>query len=355
MKSLSNKLWALVKTTFSEWTQDNAARLAAALAYYTIFSVAPLLVITIAIAGLALGSEVAQGQIVAQLRGLLGQQGAELIQGMIKSANKPTAGIVATAVSLITLLLGATGVFGELQSALNTIWNVKPKPQNGLILFALSRFWSLTMVLGIGFLLLVSLVLSAALSGIGAWMQGYVGEMAFIAQLINITLSFIVTTVLFALIYKLLPDLKIAWRDVWVGAVITALLFSIGRILIGFYLGNSAIGSSYGAAGSLVVVLVWVYYSAQILFLGAEFTQVYARTVGSRQSEGYLLGNAVAQPTPVIRASSPAVPSILQTLRTTQSELKQLRVSTPLVWLGGAVLVFMGVVQGLNEDRNQEV
>ena len=151
-----------------------------------------------------------------------------------------------------SLLLGATGVFGELQSALNTIWNVKPKPQNGLILFALSRFWSLTMVLGIGFLLLVSLVLSAALSGIGAWVQGYVGELAFMAQLINIALSFIVTTVLFALIYKVLPDLKIAWRDVWVGAVITALLFSIGRILIGLYLGNSAIGSSYGAAGSLV-------------------------------------------------------------------------------------------------------
>ena len=352
MKSLFNKLCALLKTTFEEWTQDNAARLAAALAYYTIFSVAPLLVIAIAIAGLALGSEAAQGQIVAQLRGLLGQQGAQLIQGMIESASKPAAGIWATVVGLITLLLGATGVFGELQSALNTIWNVKPKPQNGLILFALSRFWSLTMVLGIGFLLLVSLVLSAALSGIGAWMQGYVGEMAFIAQLINITLSFIVTTVLFALIYKLLPDLKIAWRDVWVGAVITALLFSVGRVLIGLYLGNSAIASSYGAAGSLVVVLIWVYYSAQILFLGAEFTQVYARTIGSRQSESHLLSGASTQPNLSPRVSLPTVTPIPQNLRNAQSELKRLRVPTPLVWLGSAALVLIGVVQALNEDRN---
>ena len=320
MKSVFNKLWALLKTTFEEWTQDNVARLAASLAYYTVFSIAPLLIISIAIAGLVLGSEAAQGQIVAQLRGLLGQQGAELIQGMIESANKPTAGIVATAVGLITLLLGATGVFGELQSALNTIWNVKPSPRNGLILFALSRFWSLTMVLGIGFLLLVSLVLSAALSGIGAWAQGYVGEMAFIAQLINITLSFIITMALFALIYKVLPDLKIAWRDVWMGAAITSLLFSVGRVLIGFYLGNSSISSSYGAAGSLVVLLVWVYYSAQILFLGAEFTQVYARTVGSRQYESNLLSGASAQPTPVPLVSSLAVPTIPNTLRTAQRD-----------------------------------
>jgi membrane protein len=230
------KLWPLAKTTFEEWNQDNAARLAAALAYYTVFSLAPLLIIAIAIAGLALGQEAAQGRIVAQLRGLLGQQGAELVQGMIESANKPSVGLLATVIGLITLLFGATGVFGELQSALNTIWNIQPKPQNGVLAFLQTRFWSLMMVLGIGFLLLVSLILSAILTGISTWVQGYIGEIAFIAQIINVVLGFGVSMVLLALIYKVLPDLKIAWRDVWVGAAITALLFGIGRLLIGLYL-----------------------------------------------------------------------------------------------------------------------
>lgn len=341
---MAQQLWHLIKTTVSEWSQDNAARLAAALAYYTVFSIAPLLIIAIAVAGLAFGREAAEGEIVAQLRSLVGQSGAELIQAMIQSASQPAAGVLATVIGLATLLFGATGVFGELQSALNTIWNVQPKPVNGVIAFVRTRFLSLTLVLGIGFLLLVSLVLSAVLAGISTWVRGYVGDIAVIAQAINLALGFGVITLLFAMIYKLLPDLSVAWSDVWVGAVITALLFSVGRLLIGLYLGNSSVASTYGAAGSLVVVLVWVYYSAQILFLGAEFTQVYARTYGSRRHEQYLL----VSDSPAPAAPAQAAP---QRQRITQPDGQALKVPAPLVWLGTAALVVIGVVQALQDDR----
>lgn len=273
----------LLKETFSEWSKDKASRLAAALAYYTTFSLAPLLIIVIAIAGAVFGEEAARGEIVGQIQGLVGRDGAEFIETAIENANKPTTGRFASIVSVVVLLFGASGVFAELQDALNTVWEVQAKPERGLINVIRNRFLSFTMVLGVGFLLLVSLVTSAALAAT----VNFFGHLLppgldFVWQLVNFIFAFIVSTVLFGLIYKVLPDVKIGWSDVWIGAALTSVLFSIGRYLLGQYLGNSSFGSTYGAAGSLVVVLAWVYYAAQILFFGAEFTQVYARKYGSQ-------------------------------------------------------------------------
>jgi membrane protein len=271
----------LVKETFAEWSRDKASRLAAALSYYTIFSVAPLLIIAIAVAGLVFGREAAARQLAAEAQGLLGPQAAEAIQGMLQSAGKTGAGIVATAVGVGTLLLGASGAFAQLQDALNTIWEVKPKAGRGVRGMLRDRFLSFSLVLAIGFLLLVSLVLSAALAAVGKYLAGILPVSSALMQGLNFALSFAVTTFLFALIFKVLPDVRIRWRDVWIGAAVTALLFSVGRFLIGLYLGRSSVSSAYGAAGSLVVLLVWIYYSAQILLLGAEFTQVYASKFGN--------------------------------------------------------------------------
>jgi membrane protein len=275
-------VWELLKETISDWSQDKASRLAAALAYYTTFSIAPLLVIVIAIVGLIFGREAVQGQIEAQIQGMVGEDSAELIQEMIQGTNNPTSGTIATVIGLATLLFGATGVFAQLQDALNTIWEVEPKPGRGLMGIVIARFTSFTMVLGIGFLLMVSLVVSAGLAALTEFLQGNLSDIAWLAQIVNFIISFGVITLLFAMIYKLLPDVKIAWSDVWIGAAVTALLFTLGKFLIGLYLGHSEVASSYGAAGALIVMLLWVYYSAQILFLGAEFTQVYAKRFGSR-------------------------------------------------------------------------
>ncbi|MBW4664538.1 MAG: YihY/virulence factor BrkB family protein [Chroococcus sp. CMT-3BRIN-NPC107] len=276
-------IFTLLKETFDEWNKDKASRLAAALAYYTVFSLSPLLIIAIAIAGAIFGEEAARGEIVGQIQGLVGKDGAEFIQTAIESAAKPTeGGGFASAVSVVVLLFGASGVFSQLQDALNTIWEVQPDPKAGAGGFIRARFLAFSMVLGIGFLLLVSLLLSATLSGV----IGYLGHLfpiiSSLLQVANFVLGFIVTTVLFGLIYKFLPDVKIKWNDVLIGAAITSLLFSIGRYVLGLYLGNSSFGSTYGAAGSLVIILAWVYYAAQILFFGAEFTQVYARRYGSQ-------------------------------------------------------------------------
>jgi membrane protein len=277
-------LLLLFRDTFNEWNMDKAPQLAAALAYYTIFSLAPLLIIVIALAGLALGQQQVQEAVLAQARGIIGEKGAEFILELIQGVRAPGAGVVATVVGLITLLLGAAGVFGQMKAALNTIWNVQPYQITGLragiVQFLKDQFLSFTMVLGIGFLLLVSLILSAILAAVSKFASAYVPAPAF--QVLDFALSFVVITVLFAAIYKVLPDAYVAWTDVWIGAAITSLLFTIGRYLIGLYLGQSSITSSYGAAGSLVVILLWIYYSAQILFFGAEFTQVYANRFGSR-------------------------------------------------------------------------
>ena len=276
----------LLKETVREWREDGANRLAAALAYYTTFSLAPLLVLVIAIAGLAGGQEAAQTQTMAQVEDLLGVEGREFIEGMIESASRPETGLTATFIGAVTLLFGALGVFGELQNSLNTIWEVKPKPAKGWVdgvkRFVIKRILSFTMVLGIGFLLLASLVLSAAVSALGEYISSRWPMADFWLGLINFIVSFLVITLLFAMIFKFLPEIKIAWKDVWLGAAVTSVLFSLGKFLIGLYLGRSEVGNTFGGAGSLAILLIWIYYSAQILFFGAEFTQVYANRYGSK-------------------------------------------------------------------------
>jgi membrane protein len=269
--------WILLRNSFIEWLEDKAPRLGAALAYYTAFSLSPLLVIVIAIAGLVFGQEAAEGQIIAQMQGLVGHDGAQAIAAMVQNARKPSSGIIATVVGLATLLIGATGVFGELRDALNTIWEVQPRPGRGLTGLIKDRFLSFTMVVGVGFLLLVSLSVSAGLAAMGRFLGSMLPGLVILSQIINFVVSLSVIGILFALIYRYLPDLKIPWHDVWIGAALTAGLFEIGKFLIGFYLGNSSISSAYGAASSLAIILVWIYYSAQIFLLGAEFTHVYAK------------------------------------------------------------------------------
>jgi membrane protein len=276
-------LFSMLKQAFSDWNEDNAPRMGAALAYYTIFSIAPLLLIAIGIAGLVFGAEAAQGRIVEQLDGLVGRSGAEAVQTMLQNAHKPESGLVATVIGAITLLLGASGVFTELRAALNAVWNV-PAPRKGGIMKALKdRFASFAMILVVGFLLLVSLLLSAGLSAFGKYVGGFMPGTVVLLQVLNVVVSLAVITALFAMIYKLLPDTRIEWRDVWVGAAITSALFVVGKFAIGLYLGRSSVASTYGAAGSVVVLLVWVYYAAQILFFGAELSHVYAVRHGSRK------------------------------------------------------------------------
>ena len=274
---------SLFKQTASEWMEDDAPSLGAALAYYTVFSLAPLMTIAIAIAGFFLGKEAAQGQIFDELRGLLGAEGGKAVEEMVQSANaQPTAGVVATIISVIMLLFGASGVFGQLQASLNAIWGVKAKPGRGVLGIIKDRLLSFGFTLVVGFLLLVSLLLTAGMALMADWIGGLMPGSEALAYVLNIVLSLSMITLLFATIFKFLPDAKIAWHDVWIGAFLTALLFTIGKFALGIYLGKSGVASSYGAAGSLIVLLLWVYYSSQILFFGAEFTQVYANRFGSR-------------------------------------------------------------------------
>ena len=275
-------LWKLLKDAAAEWSRDEAPRLGAALAYYATFSLAPLLIIAVAIIGLVFGPEAATGQIVGQIQGLVGQDTATTIQAMIAKSNQPATSILASVIGLVALLFGASGVFGELQQSLNAIWDIEPRPKRGLWATVKDKFFSFSMVLGTGFLLLISLVISAALAAISNIVIGLMPGWGVITQIINFIISMAVITVLFALIFKYVPDAEIAWADVWIGAMVTALLFTLGKALIGFYIGYSSLSSTYGAAASLVVILLWVYYSAQILFFGAEFIQVYANTYGSR-------------------------------------------------------------------------
>jgi membrane protein len=276
-------LLSLLRESASNWLEHKAPMHGAALAYYTVFSLAPLLVIAIAIAGFALGQEAARGEIFNQVRGLIGADAARSIQDAVQSASaRPSTGIFAAAVGFAALLFGASGVFGQLQTSLNTIWSVEPRPGRGLKGIIQSRFLSFSFILVIGFLLLVSLLVSAAITFVAKWVGGMSPTVEFTAQVANIVVSLAVITALFALIFKFLPDVRISWHDVWTGAFLTALLFSVGKLVLGWYLGSSSVSSSYGAAGSLIVLLVWVYYSAQILFFGAEFTRAYANRCGSR-------------------------------------------------------------------------
>lgn len=272
----------LLKQTFQEWNEDKAPRLGAALAYYTVFSIAPLLVILIAIAGIFFGDEAASGQIAHQIDQVVGAQAAQFIQQMIESARKPSDSIVATIIGVGTLLLGAMGVFGQLQDALNTIWEVQPKPGQGFLATIKARLTPFVMVIGVAFLLLSSLAVSAAIAALGTWMENSLPLPAFVLQIINFTIGFFIVTLMFALIFKVLPDAQIQWHDVWIGAAMTTVLFLLGQIGLGWYVGKVSAQSSYGAAGSLVAVLMWVYWTSQILFFGAEFTQVYANKFGSK-------------------------------------------------------------------------
>ena len=278
------RLISLLKETFKEWNEDKASRLAAALSYYTVFSLAPLLVLVIAIAGAVLGEQAAEGQLVGQIRGLVGQEAAEFISTAIRGADRPgeNSGLLPSIISIAILLFGATGVFVQLQESLNTIWEVAPKPGRQVKGFLQQRFLSFGMILVIAFLLLISLVVSAVLAALNSYLSNLLPGVDFLWVVLNWVISLGVITFLFALIFKFLPDVEITWKDVTIGAFITSVLFTIGKSLIGLYLGNSSFSSTYGAAGSLIVVLAWVFYSAQILFFGAEFTQVYARRYGSR-------------------------------------------------------------------------
>jgi membrane protein len=276
-------LCSLTRESVSRFSQDFAPSMGAALAYYTIFSIAPLLIIAIAVAGFVFGENAARGEVFAQLRGLIGDQGAAAIEATVKSASQTGSGTFAALVGIVILLLGATSVFAELQSDLDRIWD-SPKPAKpGIWGILRGRVLSFGMVLGIGFLLLVSLVLSAALAALGhLWRGAFPGGDMFV-QVVNFIVGFLIITGLFALIYKVLPRCDIGWADVWIGATVTSLLFSIGKSLIGLYLGRSSVASSFGAAGSLVIVLLWVYYSAQIFLFGAEFTRTYSYSHGTRK------------------------------------------------------------------------
>lgn len=285
--SAARRASAFLTEVFSKWSEDRALTHGAALAYYTFFSLAPLLVLAIAIAGLVFGRQAAQGEIVSQIQGVVGEDGARTLEAMILRASQPRAGATATVVSLATMLFGASGVFGQLQSSLNEIWDAPTRRDTGSAVGNLvrRRLLAFAMILAIGSLLLLSLAVSALLAGLHDAIDEYAPRAAEALPLVDFGVSLAVVIVLFAVLFKLLPDVQQRWSDVWVGATVTAVLFTLGKVLIGLYLGRASATSIYGAAGSLVLVLLWIYYSAQILFLGAEFTEVWARSFGSRRGQ----------------------------------------------------------------------
>jgi membrane protein len=281
-RRLEGRTWfVLAKETMVEFFDDRVPMLGAAVAYYTLFSLAPLLVIALAIAGFFFGQEASSGQLAATLGGLLGAQGAQAVQDMVANARRPGAGVLATVLGIVALLFGAGGVFGQLQVAMDTIWDVKRRKGRGVKGFVKDRFFSFAMVIGVGFLLLVSLIVTTILSVMGKFLSGTLPGGETLWLVLNFLISLAIMTGLFGLLFKIVPDVKVAWRDVLIGGFLTAILFTLGKFLIGLYLGRGSVGSVYGAAGSLVIVLVWIYYSAQIFFLGAEFTQVYANRYGA--------------------------------------------------------------------------
>jgi membrane protein len=273
--------WSPLQQTFSQWSEHKDSRLGAALAYYSIFSIGPLIVIAITIAGLVFGAEAVQTQVISALHGFLGDNGTQAVDAMLKGANRPREGVFATIIGVGALVFAAVGVVVQLKDALNTVWEVESPPGSGIWRFVRTYIWSLAGVLSLGFLLLISMLLTAALSAAGKYIAPYLPEVTL--QAAGSLSSFAVISVLFAMMFKWLPDTQIAWRDVWLGAVLTAALFEVGKFLIGLYIGKQGLESSYGAAASIVVVLIWVYYTAQLVLMGAEFTNVYARRYGSQR------------------------------------------------------------------------
>lgn len=276
------KIGRLFRETFKEWQEDNASRIAAALAYYAVFSISPLLVIAIAIAGTFFGQQTAQDQITEQLTALVGKDGVQPVLMALDNISQPEIRGVASLISVGVLLLGASGFFAQLQDALNTVWKVKPQPGQGIWIFIRKRVSSFLMVLAIGLLLILSLILSAVVSTLSKYQTDYLPGWAILWENLDFIVSLGLMTFIFGLMFKYVPDAKIAWKDVFVGSVITALLFLFGKFLLGVYLSKGSLGSAYGAAGSLIVLLAWIYYSAQIILFGAEFTQVYTRIYGSK-------------------------------------------------------------------------
>ena len=353
----ASQAWGVLKQAVSGWVEHRAWSEGAALSYYTAFSIAPLLLIVISVAGLAFGEEAARGAVVQQLQGMVSEDAAKAIEGLLQSASKPSEGIVSTLIGVVLLVLGATTVLAELQSALDTIWQAPQREQPGGVWgFIRSRIVTVAMVLGIGFLLLVSLVVSAAIAALGRFWDPVFGGWEALATVFNLLVSFALVTALFGMIYKFLPHVRIRWHDVWVGAAVTALLFTLGKYLIGLYIGKGAVASGFGAAGSLVVLLVWVYYSAQIFLLGGVFGGVSARTLGSRRhpdesaarpTRPTLRATATAttrnaRPSPAVsstraaRASPPAVEAAVPSgwLGRLRGRLE----SAPVPWVGGAVV-----------------
>ncbi len=285
MKLNRSLAWSLVKKTVSSWAGDFAPSMGAALAFYTVFSIAPLLLIVTAVAGYFFGVNAARGEIVSQLTGLMGKAGAQAVEVIIASANNPSQRSIAAAIGVVVFLVGATTVFNELQDSLNRIWKAPRGPRTtGVFTLVRARLLSFGMILAIAFLLMVSLLVSAALSALGKWWEPLFSGWESVAQVLNFVLSFALITVLFALIFKIMPQTGVRWRDVWIGAAITSMLFTVGKQLVGLYLGRSSVVSSFGAVGSLAVVLLWVYYSAQIFLLGAEFTWVYSSSHAAQDS-----------------------------------------------------------------------
>jgi membrane protein len=277
--------FAIAKEAVNEWLEDKVMKMSASLAFFSMLALAPLIVISLKVLSVFLGAKAASGQLQHQVGAMAGEQVAQGIQTTMQAANKPGSGIVATVLSVLIALWGAASLFGELQDSFNTIWEVKPKPNLGVMAWIKNRFFSMTMVMGVAFMLLVSMVVSTIITGISGWFIGHLfGTGGTASKVIAFLIDFVVSTglitVLFATMFKYLPDVKIGWRDVWVGGFVTSVLFQIGKYVLGIYLGKAAPGSAYGAAGSLVALLIWVYYSGFILYFGAEFTQVYARKGG---------------------------------------------------------------------------
>ena len=300
---------SLLKKTYSNWSARQAPRLGASVAFYTLLSFAPLLILTVAVAALVFGQQGAQAGLIDQTRQMIGGRGADTVKSLLSHAQKPSSGVMASIIAFVTLLFGASGVFSELRDALNIIWDAEPKNESGFLGMIKQKLFSFGMVLSVGFLLLVSLIISAGLALLGKFFSQLLPLPAFVFEVVNFAVSFLVISVLFALLFKYVPARPISWRDVRVGAVGTAILFTIGKFLLGFYLGKASIGSAYGAAGSLVAVIVWVYYSAQIFFFGAEFTRVYADThagAGLRDHRAKTIGTGQSSPHAEYKTSAAA-------------------------------------------------
>jgi len=276
-----SETWRLLKVAAAGWWNDRAMSLGASIAFFTVFSLAPILLAAIAVAGLAFGREAAQGAIVAELGGMIGTNEASALEAMIASAGNVGSGIIGTTVGIVTFLLLVTGAVVELQDDLNIIWKAKPPASYGILDFLRTRFVSLALVLGIGFLLLVSLVIDTGLTAVGHYLEANFSGASIILRFLNSLVAFAIATLLFAMMFKLLPAVELRWSDVWTGSLVTALLFTLGKFLIGYYLGKSNVASSYGAAASVITILLWIYYSSLILLFGAEFTKAYAESRGS--------------------------------------------------------------------------